>query len=119
MEVGIYDGSPAADSLVMTMFVATEIPVALGATSDEITLELGEASVRVDMTYAEASMGLSADTIEPLFATILAGFIPDLAGDLSSIPLPSLDGFAIAIETTSMGGGDSPPGFWLAEGSLE
>ena len=119
MEVGIYDGSPAADSLVMTMFVATEIPVALGATSDEITLELGEASVRVDMTYAEASMGLSADTIEPLFGTILAGFIPDLAGDLSSIPLPSLDGFAIAIETTSMGGGDSPPGFWLAEGSLE
>jgi len=119
MAVDIYDGDVADDARVMSLYVAMQIPVALGATGEEITMTLGEATVYTDMTYSDPEMGLSAAAIEPLFGPVLAGFVPELTGELSSIPLPSLDGFTLSIDTTTMLGGDEPPGFWVAQGALE
>ena len=119
MAVDIYDGDSADGTRVMSLYVAMRLPVALGATGEEITMTLGEATVYTDMTYADPAMGLSAAAIEPLFGPVLAGFVPELTGELSSIPLPSLDGFTLSIDTTTMLGGDEPPGFWVAQGTLE
>ena len=115
MAVDIYDGDSADGTRVMSLYVAMRLPVALGATGEEITMTLGEATVYTDMTYADPAMGLSAAAIEPLFGPVLAGFVPELTGELSSIPLPSLDGFTLSIDTTTMLGGDEPPGFWVAQ----
>ena len=119
MAVDIYDGVASEDARVMSLYVAMQIPLALGATGEEITMTLGDATVYTDMTYADPAMGLSASDIEPLFGPVLAGFVPELTGELSSIPLPSLDGFTLSIDSTTMLGGDEPPGFWVAQGALD
>lgn len=119
MEVGIYDGEASEESRVMTLFVAMQTPLALGTADEEITITLGDATVYTDMTFAGPDLALSASDIEPLFGAVLAGFVPELTSDLSSIPLPSLDGFSVSIDSSTMLGGDEPPGFWVAQGSLE
>jgi hypothetical protein len=119
LKVDVLDGTSDGAEAEMTLFVATKVPVALGVSETEIAITLGEASVYADLTEYSPDLSISPGSIEPLFGSIIAEFIPELTGDLSSIPLPSLDGFSIAIESTRMGGGDTPPGFWIAEGSLE
>ena len=119
MEVVLYDGDPAGDERVMTLFVAMKVPMQLAATEGAIEMDLGEAEVWIDPTYVDPDLGLTAETIATLFSPILASFVPELTGDLTSIPFPSLDGFSIAIDGSGMGGGDAPPGFWVADGALE
>ncbi len=82
-------------------------------------MALGEATVWTDAAYLDPTLGLSADALGAVFSPILASFVPELTSDLTSIPLPSLDGFTIAIDDSVMAGGDSPPGFWVAQGALE
>ena len=119
MSVDIYDGEASEESRVMTLYVAMQTPLALDATGEEITMTLGDATVYTDLTFAAPELALSASSIEPLFGAVLAEFLPELTGELSAIPLPSLDGFSISIDSTTMLGGDEPPGFWVAQGSLE
>ncbi|MEC8192977.1 MAG: hypothetical protein VX127_09595 [Myxococcota bacterium] len=119
MEVVLYDGDPAGDDRVMTLFVAMKVPMQLAATEGAIDMDLGEAEVWIDPTYVDPDLGLTAETIATLFSPILASFVPELTGELTSIPFPSLDGFSIAIDGSGMDGGDAPPGFWVADGALE
>ena len=119
MAVDIYDGEASEESRVMTLYVAMQTPLALGVTGEEITLTLGDATAYTDMTFTTPDLALSASDIEPLFGAVLAGFVPDLTGELSAIPLPSLDGFSVSIDSATMLGGDEPPGFWVAQGTLE
>jgi len=119
MEVGIFDGEPSEEGRVMTLYVAMSIPMRLDATGGAIEMALGEATVWTDAAYLDPTLGLSADALGAVFSPILASFVPELTSDLTSIPLPSLDGFTIAIDDSVMAGGDSPPGFWVAQGALE
>ena len=119
LKVDVYGGALEPAEPIMTLFIATQMPVALTVSDSEIGIILSDATVYADMTYASSDILIDAETIEPLFGGLLAEYIPDLTGDLSGIPLPSLDGFSITIDSTRMDGGDSPPGFWIAEGSLE
>ena len=119
LAVEVYGGDPETSESVMSLYIATQVPVSLTVSDVEIGISLSTATVFADMTYASPEVSLDAATIEPIFGGLLAEYIPDLTGDLSSIPMPSLDGFTITIDSTRMGGGDSPPGFWIAEGSLD
>ena len=116
----IYDEEVTEDMLTMNLYVAATVPLSLSLDDDgAIAMTLDEADVLVDLTYMRPDLTISESGIEDLLSGILADYLPELTGDLGSIPLPELDGFAIEITSTEMGGSGEPAGYWVLSGGLE
>ena len=82
-------------------------------------MTLGDADVGVDLAYLRPEIGLSASALEDLLGTVLAGYLPEIAGDLASIPTPETGGFSISFTGSEMAGSDVPPGYWVLNGTLD
>ena len=120
MLTSIYDGEFTAEALALDLYVSATRPLTLSMDdAGEIAMTLGDASVGVDLVYMRPDLSVSKTALEDLLGSVLAGYLPEIAGDLASIPTPETDAFAIAFTSSSMAGADVPPGYWLLTGSLE
>ena len=82
-------------------------------------MTLGETNVGVDLVYVRPGLSLSEFAVEELLGSVLAGYLPEIAGDLASIPTPETGGFSITFTGSAMGGSDEPPGYWVLNGTLD
>jgi hypothetical protein len=121
MLLRIHNGEVATDTLYMDIYVAVTVPMNLDAGSDgaSIALALGEPEILVDVTYAMSEMSMSPESTEAVLADLIPYYLPEVVGALGEIPLPSIEGFTLSTVSTTMDGGDIPPGYWTLSGALE
>jgi hypothetical protein len=121
MLLRVHNGEVATDTLYMDIYVAVTAPMNLDAGSDgaSISLALGEPEVLVDVTYAMSEMSMSPESTEALLADLIPYYLPEITGALGEISLPSIEGFTLSSISTTMDGGDTPPGYWTLSGALE
>lgn len=121
MLVQIHDGPVTEDSLAMELYMSAVTPMAFA--TDEagtaIEMELSDPEVYVDASYIDSSFDIDDAAVESLFVGLMSVYLPELTGELGSIPLPEFEGFALRDVTTSMAGDDEPMGYWMVSGSLE
>ena len=73
----------------------------------------------MDVTYAMSEMSMSPESTEALLADLIPYYLPEITGALGEISLPSIEGFTLSSISTTMDGGDTPPGYWTLSGALE
>ncbi|MAY80716.1 MAG: hypothetical protein CL930_08010 [Deltaproteobacteria bacterium] len=121
MLVQIHDGPVTDDSLALELYMAAVTPMdfATDETGAAIEMVLGDPDVSVDASYVDPAFDIADDAVESLFVGLMSVYLPELTGELGSIPLPEFEGFALRDVTTSMAGDDEPMGYWVVSGSLE
>jgi hypothetical protein len=121
MLVRIHNGEVATDTLYMELYVSVVAPMSLaaGADGDSISLELGDPEVLVDVTYTSDGYAITTESTETLFEDLMPLYLPEITGAIGEVPLPSIEGLTLSSVTTSMAGGDLPPGYWVLSGDLE
>jgi len=120
MLASIYDGEITEDARTIDLYVAATIPLTLSLDEDgSIAMTMGTADVLVDLAYMRPDLTASETGIEDLLGTILAGYLPELTGDLVSLPTPDIEAFAVTFTSSEMDGSGEPLGYWMLSGSLE
>jgi hypothetical protein len=82
-------------------------------------MEISDPLVYADSVYINPGFTVTPSSVESLFVSLMASYLPELTGALGSVPLPEIEGMTIGDISTGMDGGDEIPSYWVLSGSLE